>query len=359
MVFQKHNWIGKPAVETLCILLLPFFCCLLIFFLPNSIIDTDILPDFAWLILVVFIDVGHVYSTFYRTYTDKSLVLKYKNLFFGLPLLLLMASILLHSVNGMLFWRCLAYMAVFHFIRQQYGFLRIYSRKNNYPAYKLRFDAFTIYSITLLPVLFWHFAGDRNFNWFLKGDFFQFGASTLLPTLIIVLFWTIIALYILSEALFFIRTREINLQKNAIISGTALSWYIGIVLFNSDIVFTLLNIICHGIPYMALVWIHGKKANSGSGSATFLKIIYGRFSFLLFLLPLLVMALLEEGLWDTFVWKEHSGLFNWLHFREFLVPKSVLNILVPLLALPQLFHYVIDGHIWKLKKDKFEWTKIL
>lgn len=122
-------------------------------------------------LLIVFVDVGHVYSTLYRTYADKSLVLKNKNLFFGLPILLFMCSVLLHSLNPMLFWRALAYLAVYHFIRQQYGFMRIYSRKNTYSRLKQLIDSISIYAVTLLPIVYWHFSDDRHFHWFVSGDF--------------------------------------------------------------------------------------------------------------------------------------------------------------------------------------------
>lgn len=356
---QKHNWIGKPYTETLFITLLPFLCCLLVFTLPQSLLRNDTLPESAWLFLIVFVDVGHVYSTLYRTYADKSLVLKNKNLFFGLPILLFMCSVLLHSLNPMLFWRALAYLAVYHFIRQQYGFMRIYSRKNTYSRFKQLIDSISIYAVTLLPIVYWHFSDDRRFHWFVSGDFILGNQ----PSILIItkyFFWAILAIYTFTELKVTSTTQQINFQKNAILYGTALTWYVGIIYFNSDLVFTLLNVICHGIPYVALVWIHGKKKNETTSSGNYLiKLIYGQYSLVFFLIPLFLLAWFEEGLWDSFVWKEHDGLFPLLNLLHTELSTSLLNLIVPLLALPQLFHYVIDGFIWKLKSDKFEWTKIL
>ncbi|MES2512754.1 MAG: hypothetical protein V4580_01365 [Bacteroidota bacterium] len=356
---QPHNWIGHSKVEAIGILSIPFMCTVILFFLPSSFLRSDNIPEFLWLFLVVFVDVGHVYSTLYRTYADKAIVNKHRHLFFGLPLILLILSVMLHSVSHLLFWRCLAYFAVYHFIRQQYGFLKIYSRKSDYSKTKRIIDTLTIYSATALPVLYWHFSPDRNFSWFLKGDFLLASTSIIIPNVIIGLFWFMMAIYSISEFYIIFKTKFFNVQKNSIVLGTALSWYLGIIYFNSDFVFTFLNIICHGIPYMSLVWIHGKKTYATKPAPSFLKIVYGRFSILLFLLPLLLFAYVEESFWDAFVWNEHSSLL--LGFKNFhlALSKNVLNIVVPLLALPQLFHYVIDGFIWKLKQDKFEWTSIL
>lgn len=354
---QAHNWIGKPWLEALGILAVPFVCCLVLFFLPIEIIYSDVLPESVWLFLIVFIDVGHVYSTVYRTYVDKETVSKHKNLFVGLPVLLLVISVVLHSISGLLFWRCLAYLAVYHFIRQQYGFLRIYSRKDADNKIRRIIAAVTIYSVTLLPVMYWHVLPGRAFNWFIANDFIIAGAHPLWPALIISVFWLVIVLYGISEIVFSIRTKTLNVQKNLVVMGTALSWYIGIVYYNSDFVFTFLNVVCHGIPYMSLVWIHGKKLHAQKGS--FLKVIYGRFTLLLFLLPLFFIAYVEEGFWDSLVWKEHGDVFSVFKYISISIPKQALNIIVPLLALPQLFHYVIDGLIWRMRKDTFSWTKML
>jgi hypothetical protein len=359
MKLQQHNWIGHPKVESIGVLSIPFLCVAILFFIPSSFLQSDSMPEFMWLFLVVFIDVGHVYSTIYRTYVDKPLINKHRNLFFGLPILLLVLSILLHTISSMLFWRCLAYFAVYHFIRQQYGFLKIYSRKNAYTKIKNQIDSFTIYSVTILPVAYWHFSSERNFSWFLKGDFIVSESSSYLPSIIIALFFLVLIAYLISEIQTSIQVKAINFQKNCIVIGTALSWYIGIIYFNSDFVFTFLNVVCHGVPYMSLVWIHGKKTYSKNTSTSFLKLVYGRFSLLIFLLPLVIFAYVEEGIWDAFVWNEHNSVFTIFKNISHTLSKNILNIVVPLLALPQLFHYVIDGFIWKIRLDKFEWTKIL
>jgi hypothetical protein len=356
---QQHNWISNSKVESIGILSIPFLCVAILFLIPSTFIKSDTMPEFTWLFLVVFIDVGHVYSTIYRTYVDKPLINKHRNLFFGLPILLLVVSIMLHTISSMLFWRCLAYFAVYHFIRQQYGFLKIYSRKNTYSKIKQRIDAFTIYSVTILPIVYWHFSPDRNFDWFLKGDFIVSTNTSHLPYIINALFFFVLIVYLISEIQSSIHNKFINFQKNCIVLGTALSWYIGIIYFNSDFVFTFLNVVCHGVPYMTLVWIHGKKTYSKSTSTSFLKLVYGRFSLLIFLLPLVVFAYVEEGFWDAFVWNEHNSVFTIFKNISHSLSKNILNIVVPLLALPQLFHYVIDGFIWKIRNDKFEWTKIL
>ena len=127
--------------------------------------------------------------------------------------------------------------------------------------------------------------------------------------------------------------------------GTYASWYVGIVLFQGDLIFTLLNVVAHGVPYMGLIWIYGeKKAATGfSFSWKGVGIFAG---------VLLLLAYLEESIWDTFIWRDHPDVFPWSAFFESLSNSPWLSVLVPFLVLPQVTHYVLDGFIWRFSKDR-------
>ena len=139
-----------------------------------------------------------------------------------------------------------------------------------------------------------------------------------------------------------IKTRQINFPKNAVIIGTYLSWYFGIVYFNNDLVFTFLNVISHGIPYVALVYIREIKQKENQ-QLNKLSVFKSSFGIFLFVAVILGFAFFEELLWELLVWNEHFSLnlnlsVNWLQF------------LVPLLVVPQLTHYLLDGFIWRKPK---------
>lgn len=122
-------WVGKPWIDVLFILLPPFACLLVIALFPDLFANDKGIPDSWWVILILLVDVAHVYSTLYRTYFDKLAFDKQRSLLVTIPFVGFVAGVLLFSISSMLFWRVLAYVAVFHFIRQQYGFMRVYSRK--------------------------------------------------------------------------------------------------------------------------------------------------------------------------------------------------------------------------------------
>src|SRR5687767_4225754 len=126
---QKQPWMGKPLIDIIFILLPPFVSLLIIVLFPTLFQNSKGIPDTSWVILILLIDVAHVYSTLYRTYFDPQSFSKQGFLLTAIPFIGFIAGVLAYSISSQFFWRLLAYTAVFHFIRQQYGFMRIYSRK--------------------------------------------------------------------------------------------------------------------------------------------------------------------------------------------------------------------------------------
>ncbi|GAA4331844.1 hypothetical protein [Flaviaesturariibacter amylovorans] len=350
-------WIGSAWTDTVFILLPPFLSLAVIALFPALFQNTADMPETGWVALVLLVDVAHVYSTLYRTYFDPEAWKQQGALLRGIPLGAYAAGVLVYSISGPLFWRLLAYIAVFHFVRQQYGFLRIYSRKESKTGWWARIDRWAIYGVTLYPLLWWHLQGPRHFNWFLDGDFVFVSATGIVPVLNTA-YVLLLAVYLFAEGARTWRQRRLNVPRLALVSGTAASWYFGIVYFNGDMAFTITNVVSHGIPYMALVWLYGRKRYvRGGRGPQFLQYLFKRKGLLAFVGLLFVFAFVEEGLWDLAVWKEHPSVFGTGRWPQVELPKEALAFLVPLLALPQLTHYILDGFIWKIKEEEFRWKK--
>ena len=152
---MRHQpWIGKPWIDTIFILLPPFVSLLVIAMFPSLFRDGEALPVAGWVILILLIDVAHVYSTLYRTYFDQHALKEQRSLLWMIPFFSFIAGVLLYAMDDILFWRSLAYVAVFHFVRQQYGFMRVYSRKEINSKLFSAIDSFTIYYATLYPMTY-------------------------------------------------------------------------------------------------------------------------------------------------------------------------------------------------------------
>jgi hypothetical protein len=339
----RQPWLESSKMDVLFILLPSVLPLLLIIVFNGYFSQHAEVSTFWWVLLVMNIDVAHVYSTLFRFYWDKDTYQKYKSLLIIIPVASFIVGAFLHFMGAMIFWRVIAYLAVFHFIRQQYGFMRLYSRKESFDR-KLRFiDSVAIYMATLYPLIYWHLNLTADLYWFVKGDFFSISNSEWISTISILIYILSIVVYVGKEALVFFRTGQVNIPKNLLVAGTYLSWYLGIVVYRGDLIFTLFNVVAHGVPYMALVYFFSRKKLRQPSVIPWKGIA-------IFVITVIVLAYLEEGLWDGLVWRDHEGVFPLFNGLPFVDDPIVLSIIVPLLALPQITHYVVDGFIWKIQK---------
>ncbi len=296
-------------------------------------------PEWAWVFAILLIDVAHVYSTGFRVYFDRG-ELRRRPWLYGLtPVLAFGLGWAVYSESSSVFWRLLAYLAVFHFIRQQYGWVALYrSRAADTGRTGWWIDATAIYLATIYPLVYWHTHLPRQFWWFRDGDFAALSidlASYLAPV-----YWAALAVYALRSLYRTVAKGLSNPGKDIVVFTTALCWYIGIITFNSDYAFTVTNVIIHGLPYMVLVyWYHWQDEPSVKRSpipriAKFLGIVW-------------MLAYAEELLWDCGIWHERAWLFGsgWQ-------VDGIEFALVPLLAVPQITHYVLDGFIWRRKSNQ-------
>ncbi|PZR19773.1 MAG: hypothetical protein DI539_12940 [Flavobacterium psychrophilum] len=340
---MKQPWIHKAKTDSLFILSPPFIILAIVFFCQGWLHTLEEEYSFyTWLFFVVFIDVAHVYATLFKTYLVSKAFQERKKLLIALPIICFFIGMVLFMLGSKVFWVTLAYVAVFHFIRQQYGFMRLYSRYEPKTTLSVFMDNLVIYTATGYPMLYWFMSPPRNFTWFMKDEFFTYRNDALLNVAGYVYF-VILGLYALKIGWVCFKTREFNIPKNAIIAGTVLSWYFGIVYFNNDLIFTMLNIVSHGIPYMALIYLKEIKQDKSEPAGLFyyLNTYKGIF---IYAGILILLAFSEEYLWEIMVWNEQFSITgaavfeNW-HF-----------LLIPFLVVPQFTHYILDGFIWKTKK---------
>jgi hypothetical protein len=356
-------WIFSPRFDIAFILAPSILVTLAALAFHDRLVGAATVSPLVWLVLIVGVDVSHVYSTLFRTYLDKTELSARPLLYIMTPLLAWLAGSILYGFGSLIFWRVLAYAAVFHFVRQQYGFMMIYGRRERgLPAWCRRLDKAAIYGATLFPLVYWH-SNARGFDWFVPGDFLSLGLPVL-GTIAGLVYGAVLLLYVAKEAHLARRTGSFNIPRNLLLAGTALSWSVGIVLFDNDLVFTATNVVAHGVPYMALIWGYGRNqaALQGPRSSFVAPWIAGVFTLKavpLFAGALFLLALLEEGLWDGLVWREHAGLFAPTVLALPAPSSSTLAWLVPLLAVPQATHYILDAFIWRMHLTGTSWRQTL
>ena len=297
-------------------------------------------PEWTWITAILLVDVAHVYSTGFRVYFDNVELRRRPWLYVLAPLLSFLIGAAIYSESRLVFWRLLAYLAVFHFVRQQYGWVALYrARGKEHDRFGKWVDTAAIYLATVYPLIHWHAHLPRRFYWFIGTDFVAL--PIWLERVCRPLYWIAMAAYIVRALYRGVRLGQWNPGKDLVVFTTAACWYVGIVTLNSDYAFTVTNVIIHGVPYMVLVyWTQRKEQWVGRAPS-----VGGRV--LRFLALLWLLAYAEELVWDRAIWQERSWLFGSAWHNE-----SWHVWLVPLLAVPQATHYILDGFIWRRRSNK-------
>lgn len=298
-------------------------------------------PEWAWVVLVLGVDVAHVWATGFRSYLDPVELRRRPWLYALVPLGCWLGGVALHAHSAGLFWRVLAYVAVFHFVRQQAGWTAIYrARAGQTGRLDRGLDEAAVYLGAGVPLLLWHTRMPRPFAWFVEGDFVALAGPAWLDGVAHALLLGALGAWGLRQARLG-RRGEVAWGKVAVVLSTAVSWYGGIVLATDDLTFTALNVLPHGVPYFALLWAYGRARRRRVPASPGSRIVGAGLG--AFVGVLVLAAVVEETLWDRLVWHERGWLFGWLPAVE----VSAAAVLVPLLAVPQATHYVLDAFLWR------------
>lgn len=294
-------------------------------------------PEWTWVTGVLLIDVAHVWSTSFRVYFDKEELKRRLWLYLLVPIFGYGIGVALYSEGELVFWKVLAVIAVFHFVRQQYGWVALYRRKLGETSRATWWiDAVAVYLASVYPLAFWMTSLPRNFEWFVQNDFVPL--PVIVETVLFPVYVVALTAYFAKSFYQYFANGFLNIGKDIVVATTAICWYVGIVYFNSDYAFTVTNVIIHGVPYFALIYVYAKMKRETAGP------VYRTLSsnWLVFLATLWALAYVEELFWHRGVWHDKQWLFggdwDWGKLKMWLVP---------LLALPQLTHYVLDGFIWR------------
>ncbi len=301
-------------------------------------------PEWSWITGVLLVDVAHVWSTAFVVYLDPAEWKRRPAVYAGVPIAAFAVGVALYAVGEGVFWRTIAYLAVFHFVRQQYGWVMMYRARNGErDRFGRWLDGATIYIATIYPLAWWHAHLPRGFSWMRDGDFVA-GLPASLAYATGIAYVALLAAYVVRAIAQLVRREPVSWGKHLVVATTVACWYVGIIATNSDYAFTITNVFVHGIPYMALVYVYARAASrqpeSRHGmSARMLSRTRG---LVVFLASLWLVAYFEEMIWDRAIWHDRSWLFG-----SGIDVGGAAMVIAPLLAVPQLTHYVLDGFLWR------------
>jgi hypothetical protein len=305
-------------------------------------------PEWSWITGVLLVDVAHVWSTTFVVYLDPVEWKRRPRLYALTPVVAFIVGVALYSWGPGPFWRTIAYLAVYHFVRQQYGWVMMYRGRNGEHDRLGRWlDGATIYLATIYPLVWWHAHLPRGFAWMRPDDFMP-GLPLWVADATGIAYLALLAIYVGRALVQIARRQPVSWGKHLVVVTTAACWYVGIVSTSSDYAFTMTNVLIHGVPYMALVYVYARNAAREPGSAEGAtgKLLGRGQGVVVFLSTLWLIAYVEEMIWDRALWHDREWLFG-----AGLEIGNGAAVIAPLLAVPQLTHYFLDGFLWRRRSN--------
>jgi hypothetical protein len=291
-------------------------------------------------------DVGHTYTTMYKTILDPK-ERKHSHMYWLTPLIIIsMILIWRFNFNFLWFWVFVAYYTLFHNQRQAFGIMKWYESLNKkvYKETKLFF-----YSLTLLPVLIHHFRElDFSIFYYVSQEplfrmppdkvYLDVGTLTLqfhtpIHAALVGVWFLLVNVWILWEVNNYLKTKQLEFNRLlAMVYFGGIYSYSFLICRDSAAILVLL-ISSHGLPYMFMMdkrmklipdfntfkkyipWVIGGLAAIGGVLDYFYNVIiyhvYTNFELLirptgwqLILIIFYITPILSHFIWDSYLWKK-------------------------------------------------------
>lgn len=294
----------------------------------------------AW---AVFFDAPHGFATVSRTYFDREERRSRGRLLAGSLLFFLLGPLMVTVGQGLIFFLFVGLWAYYHLVKQHYGFVVLYKKKNDdllpLDNFLDRFFLLTWFAYPLVAYL----AYDREAAHQIPAQIapvLPHAASIVLFAVIIAgLVWTGRQIQRARRGLAF------NLPKFLLLAAALpLHWLTLLTdMPQKPLAAAAILTIFHNIQYSRLVWFHNRKYSARGGDRETLKERYGAAAFvnrrlIYFLFFGLVFGLLCQ--------------VPRLYFAGGAENSHWAQVLVSFLVGAALAHYYIDSKIWRVRRDQ-------
>eukprot|EP00756_Hemistasia_phaeocysticola_P054495 Hpha_TRINITY_DN30413_c0_g1::TRINITY_DN30413_c0_g1_i1::g.168024::m.168024 len=302
------------------------------------------LPLWGYCIVVVFCDVGHVWTTIFRCYLDTAENKRRWVLYNVSPPVIFALTFAVHYwVSEAVCWTLIGYLAIFHFVRQQWGFLCLY-RARARDVEDARVDRFVHWMGVLGPVGLWHADPHRGFDWFMRDDPFAFKLPQSTRPWILGLWCTTLLLYSIRQF-----TIQRNPGKLLTMGYCWFTWAVGVLFPHKLISVFFLNMFHAAPSYMITYYVcrhRWANATPPTWGERFVKWAVAPGRWVWYLSFFVAIALVEEAMWESLVWRDYFP--EAFTFELNPLGRSFFS---SLLVLPQTAHYFLDAFIWKLDSN--------
>jgi hypothetical protein len=297
-----------------------------------------LLPMMAlWAVLI---DGPHVFGTISRTYLDRTEMAERKRLLLGSIFFFAVGPVMVLAGFGMVFFFVAALWAYYHLVKQHYGFMVLYKKKNND---LLRLD-------NALDRVFLLLAFSYPFVAFIERDpeamtrvppILRAGVSTfstllMAGTIIVGVVWVGRQVQRLFKGL------PLDLPKYLLLAAAIpMHWIVLLTQMpHKTIAVVAILTIYHNLQYHRLIWFHNRKYSTGENPRErygFAEVVSRR---LLFYIGFAVLfGLLYQGP-RQYILSHESERAVWM------------PLAVSFLWGVAFIHYYLDSKIWRVRADK-------
>lgn len=341
--FDKKNFVFSLGQDINVFFIFPVLFSSIIYFLYEYFnLEFETIDPILYFFVFVLFDSLHVYASL-GTATIFVNEFKKRYLFYlFFPIFVFIIYLLLFKKNELWMYQVYSLFSVFHFGRQQIGWMRMTSKKGlSFFKWESQFEDLVIYLSTWGFVLY-RVNSDYFYHWSKTGDMnlFRFISATLVLKLIL----SINLVFVIYQLWIIYRYRYINLAKILIWFSTVSIWGVAFYLFeNFNIVSLSLIFTLHSSAYMLLLY-HYTKMRKSEGCNTYLQGSHRKIYVIIFI--------------GSFVLA--FGKYFVENLSNVVEPSSIVFFMIPLVTAISSFHHALDSFFWRdkynpgcLKLNKF------
>jgi hypothetical protein len=301
----------------------------------------------AWAILI---DAPHVFGTFSRTYFDRTERQNRKRLLWGSLAFFVVGPVMVWLGFSLAFFFVAALWAYYHLVKQHYGFMVLYKKKNgdlapldnaldrllllfafNYPF--VAFIAQDAEAMSRVPQV-------------LQASVNTFAMLLLVGTIVLAIAW------LGRQLQRAVTGQTLNLPKYLLLAAAIpMHWIVLLTpMPHKPIAIVAILTIYHNLQYHRLIWFHNKKYSAGGASINDLREKYGAAEFisrrLLFYIAFgIVFGLIYQGP------RQFLGYMTLKNSGSPAQQSFASQLAISFLWGYAFIHYYLDSKIWRVRRD--------
>ncbi len=290
----------------------------------------------AWAILI---DAPHVFGTFSRTYFDRAERRARKRLLLGSLVFFLVGPLMVLAGLGLVFFFLAALWAYYHLVKQHYGFMVLYKKKNDDLA---RIDNALDRTFLLLAFTY-------PFVAFVESDpeamkrvpaALHSGVS-ILATILLIATILAAAAWLLRQVQRALQSQPLNLPKYLLLAAAIpMHWIVLLTpMPHKPIAIVAILTIYHNLQYHRLIWFHNKKyTKDARGRET-----YGAAEFISRRLIYYIAFGILFGLWYQLPRQYVTATYG--------QATTITQLFASFFWGYAFIHYYLDSKIWRVRRD--------